>query len=552
MLKRNKMKVLSLILATLVVGTTFVGCGKKDETSSTAKVDQIIKYNLGAQPKTIDPGLNNSVEGGIVDVNAFEGLENVDANNKVTPGVAEKYDVSSDGLKYTFHLRKDAKWSDGKNVTANDFYYAWSRALAPETASDYAYQLFYIKNGEAYNGGKAKVEDLGIKVVDDYTLEVTLEAPTAYFLSLTAFPTYFPVRKDIVEANKESWANDPKSFVSNGAYKMSEYAQKDHMTFVKNDNYWDKSNVKLDKIQYTMLDNETASLNAFESGDIDATDLLPAEQKQSLIKDGKAKVYPYLGTYFYDFNVTGKNVAPEVAKALNNVNVRKALSLAIDRTAIVESVTKGGELPATSFVPKGIVDSAAKEFKNKDYLKATADVDGAKKLLADAGYPEGKGFPKLEIKYNTGQGHQNIAQAIQDMWKKNLGIDVTLVNEERKVQLDDLTKHNFAICRASWIADYNDPMTFIDMYYTNGGNNNPGYTNPEYDKLVDAAKKETDPAKRTEAMHKAEDILMNDLPIMPIYYYTNVLALKNNIKDVQKSPLGFVYFRNTVVEAAEK
>jgi oligopeptide transport system substrate-binding protein len=552
MLKRNKMKVLSLILATLVVGTTFVGCGKKDETSSTAKVDQIIKYNLGAQPKTVDPGLNNTVEGGIVDVNAFEGLENVDASNKVTPGVAEKYDVSSDGLKYTFHLRKDAKWSDGKGVTANDFYYAWSRALAPETASDYAYQLFYIKNGEAYNGGKAKVEDLGIKVVDDYTLEVTLETPTAYFLSLTAFPTYFPVRKDIVEANKEGWANDPKTFVSNGAYKMSEYAQKDHMTFVKNDNYWDKSNVKLDKIQYAMLDNETASLNAFEAGDIDATDLLPAEQKQSLIKDGKAKVYPYLGTYFYDFNVTGKNVAPEVAKALNNVNVRKALSLAIDRTAIVESVTKGGELPATSFVPKGIVDSAAKEFKNKDYLKATADVDGAKKLLADAGYPEGKGFPKLEIKYNTGQGHQNIAQAIQDMWKKNLGIDVTLVNEERKVQLDDLTKHNFAVCRASWIADYNDPMTFIDMYYTNGGNNNPGYTNPEYDKLVDAAKKETDPAKRTEEMHKAEDILMNDLPIMPIYYYTNVLALKNNIKDVQKSPLGFVYFRDTVVEAAEK
>ncbi|GKU23354.1 peptide ABC transporter substrate-binding protein [Clostridium folliculivorans] len=552
MLKRNKMKVLSLILATLVVGTTFVGCGKKDDASSTAKVDQVVKYNLGAQPKTIDPGLNNSVEGGIVDVNAFEGLENVDANNKVNPGVAEKYDVSSDGTKYTFHLRKDAKWSDGKNVTANDFYYAWTRALAPETASDYAYQLYYIKNGEAYNGGKAKVSDVGIKVVDDYTLEVTLEAPTAYFLALTAFPTYFPVRKDIVDANKEGWATDAKTFVSNGPYKMSEYAQKDHMTFVKNDNYWDKANVKLDKIQYTLLDNETSALNAFESGEIDATDLLPAEQKQSLIKDGKAKVYPYLGTYYYAVNVSNKNVSADVAKALSNVNVRKALSMAIDRTAIVENVTKGGEQPATSYVPKGIVDSTGKEFKNKDYLKTTADVEGAKKLLADAGYPEGKNFPKLEIKYNTGQGHQNIAQAIQEMWKKNLGIDVTLVNEERKVQLDDLTKHNFMVCRTSWIADYNDPMTFIDMYYTNGGNNNPGYTNPEYDKLVDAAKKGTDAAKRTDDMHKAEDILMNDMPIIPIYYYTNVLALKSNITDLQKSPLGFVYFRSTVVEAASK
>ncbi|GFZ31199.1 peptide ABC transporter substrate-binding protein [Clostridium zeae] len=552
MLKRNKMKVLSLILATLVVGTTFVGCGKKDDASSTAKVDQVVKYNLGAQPKTIDPGLNNSVEGGIVDVNAFEGLENVDANNKVNPGVAEKYDVSSDGTKYTFHLRKDAKWSDGKGVTANDFYYAWTRALAPETASDYAYQLYYIKNGEAYNGGKAKVTDVGIKVVDDYTLEVTLEAPTAYFLALTAFPTYFPVRKDIVEANKEGWATDAKTFVSNGPYKMSEYAQKDHMTFVKNDNYWDKSNVKLDKIQYTLLDNETSALNAFESGEIDATDLLPAEQKQSLIKDGKAKVYPYLGTYYYAINVSSKNVSADVAKALNNVSVRKALSLAIDRTAIVENVTKGGEQPATSYVPKGIVDSSGKEFKNKDYLKTTADVEGAKKLLADAGYPDGKNFPKLEIKYNTGQGHQNIAQAIQEMWKKNLGIDVTLVNEERKVQLDDLTKHNFMVCRTSWIADYNDPMTFLDMFYTNGGNNNPGYTNAEYDKLVDSAKKGTDAAKRTDDLHKVEDILMNDMPIIPIYYYTNVLALKSNITDLQKSPLGFVYFRNTVVEAASK
>jgi oligopeptide transport system substrate-binding protein len=552
MLKRNKMKVLSLILATLVVGTTFVGCGKKDDASSTAKVDQVVKYNLGAQPKTIDPGLNNSVEGGIVDVNAFEGLENVDANNKVNPGVAEKYDVSSDGTKYTFHLRKDAKWSDGKAVTANDFYYAWIRALAPETASDYAYQLYYIKNGEAYNGGKAKAEDVGVKVIDDNTLEVTLEAPTAYFLALTAFPTYFPVRKDIVEANKEGWANDAKTFVSNGAYKMSEYAQKDHMTFVKNDNYWDKANVKLDKIQYTLLDNETSALNAFESGEIDATDLLPAEQKQSLIKDGKAKVYPYLGTYYYAVNVSNKNVSADVAKALGNASVRKALSMAIDRTAIVENVTKGGEQPATSYVPKGIVDSVGKEFKNKDYLKTTADVEGAKKLLAEAGYPDGKNFPKLEIKYNTGQGHQNIAQAIQEMWKKNLGIDVTLVNEERKVQLDDLSKHNFMVCRTSWIADYNDPMTFLDMFYTNGGNNNPGYTNAEYDKLVDSAKKGTDAAKRTEDLHKVEDILMNDMPIIPIYYYTNVLALKSNITDLQKSPLGFVYFRNTVVEAASK
>lgn len=555
MLKRKKLGFMTAVLATVVLASTFAGCGKKADDK--AAVSQVVRYNLGAEPKTIDPGLNNSVEGGTIDVNAFEGLTNVDAQNKVNPGVAEKWDVSADGLTYKFTLRKDAKWSDGKGVTAKDFQYAWLRALDPDTASEYAYQLYYIKNGEAFNnsknpawkGAKATKDQVGIKVVDDYTLEVTLAAPTAYFPSLLAFPTYMPVRQDMVEKDKEGWARNAATFVSNGPFKLKEWKEKESINFVKNDNYWNAKSIKLDSIEYKTIDAETSSLAGFQSGQIDATDFLPADQKQSLIKSGDAVLCPYLGTYYYALNISPNAEKTDAnAKVLKDVKVRKALSLAINRKDLVENVTKAGEIPATTFVPKGIVDTAGAEFKNKDYYKAEGDVTEAKKLLADAGFADGKGFPKLEILYNTGQGHQNIAQAIQDMYKKNLGIDVTLRNVERKVQLDNLSKKDYVISRTGWIADYNDPMTFLDMFVTGGGNNNPGYENPEYDKLITAAKAETDSTKRTKLMHDAEDMLMNDMPLIPLYYYTNVMAVKSNIKGIEKSPLGFVFFRNTTVQ----
>lgn len=546
MLKRKKIGAITAILATMIFAGTFVGCGNK--AADKAAANQVVRYNLGAEPKTIDPGLNNSVEGGTVAVNAFEGLTNVE-NNEVKPGVAEKWEVSSDGLKYTFHLRKDSKWSDGKAVTANDFAYAWTRALAQETASEYAYQLYYIKNGEAFNGAKATKDQLGIKVIDDNTLEVTLEKPTAYFLSLLSFPTYMPVRQDMVEKDKEGWARNPETYVSNGPFKLKEWKAKESINFVKNDNYWNASSIKLNSVEFKTIDKETSSLDGYRAGQIDATNFLPADQKQELIKNKEAIVTPYLGTYYYSINISSEAEKIDAnAKVLKDVKVRKALSLAIDRKALVENVTKAGEVPATTYVPAGIADASGKEFKNKDYYNAEADIEQAKKLLAEAGFADGVGFPKLEIIYNNGQGHQNIAQAIQDMYKKNLGIDVTLRNVERKVQLDALSKKQYVISRTGWIADYNDPMTFLDMFVTGGGNNNPGYSNPEYDKLIASAKSETNNDKRTAAMHQAEDILLNDMPVIPLYYYSNVSVIKSNIKGIENSPLGFVYFRNTTVE----
>lgn len=552
MLKNKKSKFIALAMTVALAGSILAGCGSS-ATNNQASGNKVIKVNLGADPKTIDPGLNNSVEGGKVIVNAFEGLTDVDKDEKVIPGVAEKWDVSQDGLHYTFHLRKDAKWSDGKPVKAQDFEYAWKRALNPDTASEYAFQLFYLKNGEAYNQSKnpnaakkATEDQVGVKATDDNTLDVTLEGATPYFLSLMSFPTYMPIRKDIVEKNPKDWATKPETYVSNGPFVMKELKMKDSLNFVKNPNYWDAKNVKLDGIQFKVLDQESSYLAAFKTGQLDMIDKPPVQEIPNLLKDGTAKSYPYLGTYYYDFNVSAnaENVNPEAAKALKDVRVRKALSLAIDREAITSKVSKGGEKPATSFVPSGVTDEKGTKFKNKEYYKTTADVEEAKKLLAEAGYPDGKGFPKLELIYNTLQQHQSIAAAVQDMWKKNLGIDITLRNLERKVQLTEANKHNFVLNRDGWIADYNDPMTFLDIFTTTNGNNYCGYNNPKYDALITAAKVEANEEKRTAMLHEAEDMVMNDMPIMPIYEYTEVVCMNKKLTGVHVSNLGFFYFRD--------
>ncbi|WP_368490437.1 peptide ABC transporter substrate-binding protein [Clostridium sp. BJN0013] len=543
---KTKLKIFSLAMSLVFVGTLFTGCGNSNNASSKST----IKVNIGAEPRSIDPGLNNSIEGAKVIVNAFEGLTNIDNNEKPVPGVAEKWDVSTDGLTYTFHLRKNAKWSDGKTVTAKDFEYAWKRALDSKSASQYAYQLFYLKNGEAYNTGKASADQVRVQAKDDYTLVVTLENPIPYFLSLTSLPTYDPVRKDVVEKNPTSWATKADTYISNGPYKMVEYKAKDSLNFEKNPNYWDAKDIKIDRIEFKTLENESSYYAAFKTGDLDLIDKLPTAEIPNLLKDGTAKAYPYLGTYYYNINVSpqAKNINPASAKALSDVRVRKALNLSIDRTALVEKVTKGGENPATSFVPIGTSDSNGKQFTNKEYLPKTADVTQAKNLLAEAGYPDGKGFPQLEILYNTMQNHQNIAQAIQDMWKKNLGINVTLKNVERKVHLAQLQNHQFILARDGWIADYNDAMTFLDMFTTGNGNNNAGYSNTKYDQLIAQAKGEPDKAKRAELMHQAEDQLMVDLPIIPIYYYTEVVCMNPKLKGVHISNLGFFILRNASLE----
>ena len=360
-MKSNKLKKLCAVALTLALGmSVFAGCGNSSQ-------EGYLIYNLGEDPKTIDPTLNNSTGAGTIIENAFEGLMRLDENEKAVPGVAESYEVSDDSLVYTFHLRENAKWSDGEAVTAKDFEYAWIRALTKETAAEYAYQLYYIKNAEKFYNGEASREELGIEVVDDYTLKVTLEAPTTYFLELTAFPTYLPVREDIVEADPEGWALEPETYVSNGPFKLIQWDMKDQLVFEKNENYWNASEVKLPGVVYKLVTDHNTAYASLKSGEFDMVDSVPPSEIESGIDEGLVTIYPNLGTYMLIFNVGKQStLSDEVKEVLSNAKVRKALSIAIDRKGLVENVTKGGQVPAYSFVPQGIKNENGEYFADRE------------------------------------------------------------------------------------------------------------------------------------------------------------------------------------------
>lgn len=540
----GKIKSLCAVALTVVLSASlFVGCGGEKSASGGAAEGKKLIYNLGEDPKTIDPALNASVGGSTILVNAFEGLMRVDENDKAIPGVAKEYKISEDKLTYTFTLRDDAKWSDGKPVTAGDFEYAWKRALDPKNGAEYAYQLYYIKGAEEYNTKGGKVEDIAIKTINDKTLEVTLVSPTPYFIELMAFPCYFPVRKDVVEKDS-NWATKVDSYISNGPFKLSEWRAKDAFVFTKNENYWNKDSVKLDTLEMRMIRDVNSAYSAFESGQIDMVDSIPPAKIESAVQSGVGTIYPQIGNYFYCVNVSGNDMSPEV---LRNPKVIQALNLAVDRDTLIKNVTKGGQKPATSFVPSSIKGADGNKFSSKEFFPSKGDKEQAKKLLEEAGYPGGKGIPTLTLTYNTEGNHGDIAQAVQAMWKE-IGVNVELQNQEWKVFQKTRTDLKYNIARHGWVGDYVDPMTFLDMWLSNSGNNKAGYKSPEYDKLIEAARIETDNAKRDEYLKKAEEILLTDMPIIPIYEYTQPKAMKKNIKGIRVSQLGQVYFNQATIE----
>ena len=553
-MKTSKIKkICSVVLAAMLGVSVLTGCGSSSNGSGSGSAAgtsaQEIIFNLGADVKTLDPALNQAVDSAILIVNMFEGLYKLDENQKAIPGIAESCDVSDDGTVYTFHLRNDAKWTNGDSVTAGDFEYAWKSVMNPDTAAEYAYQMEYIKGAKEYTAGTGSVDEVGVKAINDTTLEVTLTAPCAYFLELTAFPCYFPVEKKTVEGN-EQWANSADTYVSNGPFKLTDYKIKDQVVLEKNDTYYDKDSVKLDKINAKMVADETSAWASYKAGQFDMVYIVPQSEVQAATKDGSAQVFPFLSNYYLSINMTDsvQGIDPEAAKALSNPKVRQALNLAIDRDSLVENVTKGGQIAAHSFVPTGITGPDGKDFASKEYFDSKGNVEEAKKLLAEAGYPDGQGFPSVVLLYNPEKGHGTVMQAVQDMWKTNLGIDVQLQSQEWKVFIATRNEKNYEIARDGWGADYVDPMTFLDMLQTTSGQNNSGYSNPEYDKIIDEAKAEQDPSKRFELFRQAEDILMEDMPVIPLYYDTQPMGVKNYIKDLNVSPLGFIYFDKAYIE----
>lgn len=562
-MKLSKIKKLCAVaLAVALSASVFAGCGGSGDQSNSgdgAAVEQKLTYNVGAVVETIDPALNTAVDGSTIIGNAFEGLTRLDENDKAVPGVAKEWKISEDGLTYTFKLRDDAKWSDGKSVTANDFAYAWKRALNKKTAAEYAYQLYYIKNAKEFYEGKAKEADLGIKVVDEKTLEVTLNSPTPYFIELMAFPTYMPVREDIIKEHGEKWINKPETYVSNGPFKLTDFQMKDSYTFVKNENYWNKDNVKLETLVYKMAMDETSSYASLESGDFDVISNVPTERIEDGQASGLVNIYPNLGTYFLCVNVNNglDKLDKEVQKVLSDKKVRQALSLAIDRVSIVENVTKAGQVASASFVPAGIKDPNGKDFKNNkfDPTKQQENVEEAKKILKEAGYENGKGIPTLELMYNSEGAHKAIMEVIQQNWK-DIGVNVELKNQEWAVFLNTRQNGQYEIARHGWSADYADPMTFLDMWVSGNdgdknswGNNDAHFSNKEYDELIKKAKVESDPSKRFELMKQAEKILLDEMPVIPLYDYTKVYGAQSYVKGYRSSALGQIYFDQAYIEA---
>ncbi len=669
--RRQRGLLLSLLLWVVLVSA---GCGS--DSDYFGKVlppkGQVLRFNNGAEPEYLDPQMMTGQPDGRIAWALFEGLTSYDPKDLTPlPGMAESWEISEDGRVYLFHLRKNARWSNGDPLTAHDFVYSWRRFLNPATAAQYAYLLFGVRHGKAYCTGEwigrfwatelrrrgsskpeviwqpateasqqsdkgdsraeitlspvldaeekptgvlrgdlllevpwakgrlqgsleiaktgeatgsvtgkwvldggdpvslefnvsgvldrndrekkvsgtiraeagglqwtarlearvARAEDVGVSALDDRTLRVELDNPIQYFLSLTAFYPLSPVHPATIEKYGERWAT-PERMVSNGAFRLVEHSLQNRIVMVRSETYWDGENVKLEKVIAYPVELYTTGCDLYKAGEIDIepSNYIPLEFIPRIKTKKDYAIHPYLGTYFYRINVNHP--------VLKDKRVRRALAFSVDREAMVRFL-RAGQLPAWYFVPDGIP-----RYKSPRLLRF--DVKEAKRLLAEAGYPGGKGFPKLSILYNTTEQHKQIAVIMQRMWKKNLGIDIGLKNQEWKVYLKSQRSLDYEISRSGWIGDYADPNTFLDMFLTGGGNNNTGWSNRRYDELIAMAARESDPQRRMQIFYEAEEILMDELPIIPLYIYTTFYLKKpyvrgytSNIQDVH--PLKYVW-----------
>ncbi len=473
-------------------------------------------FNNRDEVESIDPAFATGVPDNTLIVQMFEGLMARKADwATIVPGQAESYSLSKDQKIYTFKLRPNLKWSDGSPLKAEDFVYSWLRALHPKTMAAYVNWLTdnivgaadYHKTPTPENAKKVKVT-----ATDDRTLVVELIRPLSYFLQLTAESIFFPVNRAVIEKHADKWTR-VENIVSNGPFKLAEWKIRDRVVMEKNPHYWDTKNVKLSRLVALPITDRQTAVNMFKQGKIDwsGTNGAPNSLVPAFKDDPNFRLYPGFVTYFYRFNTT--------KPGLNNPKVRQALSLAIDRKQLVEKVTRGGETPATAFVPPNTgTYKSPNTFISTDH---EANVKQAKKLLTDAGYPNGKGLPTFNILYNTDENHKRIALAIQQMWKKELGVEAKPFNQEWKVYLKSQTNLDYEVSRSGWSGDYPDPTTFLDMFLSNSGNNQTGWKNETYDKLFFDSNNTTDPKKRQELLAKAEKLLVEEGPIAPIFYYMN-------------------------------
>ncbi len=504
----------------------FYGCSENITPVDSGLEKQIYHHGNGSEPQGIDPHIVTGVPEHHILISLCEGLTIPNPNpndiNGYMAGTAESWTISDDGKEYIFNINKNAKWSNGDPVTADDFVWSWKRILTASLGSQYPDMLYYLEGAyEYHNGLTDDFDKVGVKAIDQKTLKVNLKNPTPFFLGLLSHYSTWPVHKntvlkfgDIDDRNGE-WTR-PGNFVCNGPFQLKSWELNNKIIVEKNPHYYDSSIVKLNEIHYYPVSNVMTEDRMFRAGQLHLTSTLPSQKCPIYIEENpNLRIDPYMGTYFYRINT--KN------PALKDVRVRKALAYSIDRQLLVDKVTKCGQIPAYSFTPPG-----SNGYQPKTEIPF--DPELAKSLLKDAGYNEENPFPKLEILFNTNEDHRKIALAIQQMWQVNLGIEIELVNQDWKVYLNREMIGDFQISRAGWIGDYEDPNTFLDLMRPNRGNNKTGWENMEYDSLVEKANTINDQSERYKLLYKAEEILIEELPIIPLYTYVRSYQLSSDVK----------------------
>jgi oligopeptide transport system substrate-binding protein len=472
---------------------------------------QVLHIGNGAELQSLDPHRSEDTSSSNVHRDIYEGLINEKQNGELVPGAASSWTLSDDGKKYVFNLRPDAKWSNGDPLTANDFVFSLRRGVDPKTVSVYSYILSPILNADDITAGKRPPEDLGVRAIDDHTLEITLANATPYFLGLLTHSMAYPVHRASLEQHGDAFTR-PGNLVGNGAFKLDDWVVQSHVKVVRNPYYWDNANNKLDEVWFYATEDQTAELQRFRAQELDITEIVPAAQI-GFIRENLAKelvISPYLGSYYYGFNVTRPPFK-------DNPKLRRALALAVNRDIITKQILNMGQISAYGFVPP-ITGYTQQQMPEASWTQEQREAE-AKRLYVEAGY--GPNNPlRTEIMYNTQEDHRRIAVAIASMWKQVLGVEAEILNQEWKVFIDTRNqKRDTQVYRQGWIGDYNDPFTFLEILRSTAGQNDTGYNNPEFDRLVAASQGALNPQERMDLMQQAERVMLADMPILPLYIY---------------------------------
>ena len=528
------MQVKTIIKSTLLACLLF--------TSANA-MQELVRGN-GAEPATLDPTLGEGIPGSNIMRDLYETLMTEDKEGNVILGQASSYTISDDKKVYTFKIRENAKWSNGDPVTAHDFEYSFKRGVDPKVAARYSwyFKILGIKNGAAILEGKKPVSSLGVKALDDKTLEINLHSPIPYFLMGISHVTTAPVPKKIIERYGKNWTK-PANIVTNGAYKLQEWVVNEKIVLTKNDMYYDKAKVQIDKVTFVPIPEQSTELNRYKAGDVDYTDELPKSKYQSLLKSipNEVKVLGRVGTYYYYLNMK--------KKPFDDVRVRKALSYAVNRDIITKKVLGTGEKPAYTFVPNIVSGYTA---PIPEYATWTQKERNAKalSLMKELGYSKENPL-KFEILYNTSEQHKRVALAIASMWKTSLkgSVVVSLKNQEWKTYLEEKKSGNYQVARAGWIGDYNEASTMLDLLTVGHSSNSSFYENPQYDKLMNIARSTTDDIKRNKLYADVDSIVARDMPIIPIYQYSQARLVKSYVRGYPKvNPLGAIYTKHLYIK----